>query len=268
VAIRFPRFTAARRQKALAEAEKQFAANDKKRGKKKYILLRVDEIEERLELFQPREFSYGAFKVDGDWVRELARRISIHGELDPILVIRIGKDWVCVDGHHRIEAYRRRKHKKRIKCEWFSGTPTDAVDESMRRNNKDTLPVSPSDRREEAWRRVLLKQGSKQEISAACGVSTSTISNMRSAMRKYERDPEFAVRVGRPLMETSWGVMLLARHKRGSNEGEMDLEERAAGLAQTIRNRLTDLLQQEPVVTALALAQYDKRLPKMLTLTD
>jgi Recombinase len=83
-----------------------------------------------------------------------ARRIGIDGELDPVLVIRLGKEWVCVDGHHRIAAYPLRKHKKPIRCEWFTGTPTEAVDESMRRNKKDTLPVPPADRREEAWRRV------------------------------------------------------------------------------------------------------------------
>jgi Recombinase/ParB-like nuclease domain len=51
-----------------------------------------------------------------------ARRIGIDGELDPVLVIRLGKEWVCVDGHHRIAAYRLRKHKKPIRCEWFTGS--------------------------------------------------------------------------------------------------------------------------------------------------
>jgi hypothetical protein len=97
MAIRFPRFTAARRQKALAEAEKEFGSADMKRGKRKHVSIRTSEIKERLELFQPREFSYGAVTVNADWVKELAKRIGIHGELDPVLVIRIGKEWVCVD---------------------------------------------------------------------------------------------------------------------------------------------------------------------------
>ena len=102
MAIRFPRFTAARRKDALAEAEKEFARSDMKRGKAKHVSIRTDQINERLELFQPREFSYGARTVDPDWVKELARRIGIHGELDAVLVIRLGKHWVCGDGHHRI----------------------------------------------------------------------------------------------------------------------------------------------------------------------
>jgi hypothetical protein len=262
MAIRFPRYTAARRKQALAQAEKEFAKSDLKRGKAKHVSIRTSKIKERLELFQPREFSYGARSVDPEWVRELARRIGIHGELDPVLVIRIGNEWVCVDGHHRISAYRLRNHKKPIKCEWFNGTPTQAVDESMRRNKKDTLAIQSADRREEAWRRVLLDQGSKKEISQACGVSLGTVANMRKAKRRYESDPEFAARVNRPLLETSWGVMLLAAHD--VDERESDLDERAGVLARTINRRLSDLLKKDPVVTAYALAKYDKHLPRTL----
>lgn len=262
MAIRFPRFTAARRQKALVQAEKEFTGADLKRGKRKHVLIRTSEIKERLELFQPREFSYGARSVSPEWARELARRIGIHGELDPVLVIRLGKEWVCVDGHHRIAAYRLRSHKKPIRCEWFTGTPTEAVDESMRRNKKDTLPVQSADRREEAWRRVLLNHGSKKEISDACGVGSSTVANMRKAKRKYESDPEFAALVARPLLETSWGVMLLAAYSGDARD--FDLDERAGVLARTISRRLTDLLKKDPVVTAHALAKYDRQLPRAL----
>lgn len=262
MAIRFPRFTAARRQAALAEAEKEFVRSDKKRGKTKFVSIRTDQIKERLELFQPREFSYGARSVDPDWVRELARRIGIHGELDPVLVIRLGKEWVCIDGHHRIAAYRLRNHKKPIRCEWFAGTPKEAVDESMRRNKKDTLPIPSADRREEAWRRVLLNQGSKKEIADACGVSPSSVANMRKAKRRYEIDPEYAANVDRPLLETSWGVMLLAAY--GKDAREFDLDEQAGVLSRTISRKLTDLLKRDPVVTAHALAKYDSRLPRAL----
>jgi hypothetical protein len=262
MAIRFPRITAARRQAALADAEKEFARSDKTRGKAKHVSIRTSQIKERLELFQPREFSYGATTVDPDWVKELARRIGIHGELDPVLIIRLGKEWVCVDGHHRIAAYRLRNHKKPIKCEWFPGTPKEAVDESMQRNKKDTLSISSADRHEEAWRRMLLNQGSKKEISDDCGVSTSTIANMRKAKRRYESDPEYAGLVGRPLLETSWGVMKLAAYSKDA--GEFDLEERASVLARTLSRRMTDLLKRHPIVTAYALAKYDSRLPRAL----
>jgi hypothetical protein len=132
----------------------------------------------------------------------------------------------------------------------------------MRRNKKDTLPIPQADRREEAWRRVLLGLGSKKEITDACGVSASTIANMRRAKRRYESDPEYAKRVGRPLMETSWGLMLIASGE--ATEEEIDLEQSATILARRIRGRLTDLLKRDPVVTAYALAKYDQGLPKAL----
>jgi hypothetical protein len=262
MALRFPRITAAKRQKALAEAEKEFARSRKKRGKSKHVSLRTSEIKERLELFQPREFSYGASTVDPDWVKELARRTGIDGELDPVLVIHIGSEWVCVDGHHRIAAYRMRNHKKPIKCEWFCGTPTQAVEESMRRNKKNTLPIPNADRLEEAWRRVLLDQGSKREIVKACSVGPSTVANMRKAKRRYEADPEFAALVGRPLLETSWGIMKLAA--RNGDDKETDLQERAGVLARTLSRKMTDLLKRDPMVTAYAIAKYDPRLPRSL----
>jgi hypothetical protein len=262
MAIRFPRFTPALRQKALAKAKSEFARSKLKRGRRKFVQLRTSEIKERLELFQPREFSYGARSVNGDWVKELARRIGIHGELEPVLVIRLGNEWVCVDGHHRIAAYRVKNRKAPIKCEWFNGTPAEAVDDCMRRNNKDHLPVPLADRCEEAWRRILLDQGSKKEISGACGISTSTIANMRKSKRDYETDPEFAKRVGRPLLETSWGLILLARGNL--EEQDFDLEEQASRLARTIERRLSGLLTRDPVVTAYALAKHDKHLPRAL----
>ena len=51
MAIRFPRITAARRQAALADAEKEFARSDKTRGKAKHVSIRTSQIKERLELF-------------------------------------------------------------------------------------------------------------------------------------------------------------------------------------------------------------------------
>ena len=102
----------------------------------------------------------------------------------------------------------------------------------------------------------------KKQVSAACGISTSTVANMRRAKRDYETNPEFAARVGRPLLETSWGIMLLAHGD--ISEAEVDLDESAEKLARTIRRRLSNLLTKDPVVTAHALAKYDRLLPRLL----
>jgi hypothetical protein len=132
----------------------------------------------------------------------------------------------------------------------------------MRRNKKNTLAIQNADRLEEAWRRVLLDQGSKQEIAKACNIGSSTVATMRKYKRRYVADPEFAARVGRPLLETSWGVMKLAA--RAGSEQEFDLQEQAEMLARNIRRRMSNLLSVDPIVTAYALAKYDARLPRSL----
>src|SRR5262249_11945749 len=96
----------------------------------------------------------------------------------------------------------------------------------------------------------------------ACSVGPSTVANMRKAKRRFETDPEFAARVGRPLLETSWGIMKLAA--RNADENELDLQERAGVLARTLSRRMSDLLKRDHVVTSYALARCDAQLPRSL----
>jgi ParB/Sulfiredoxin domain len=124
--------------------------NDNPKGQEAFTELLPGEIVLRPELFQPREFSFGLRQTDPDHVKKLARAIGIQGELDPVLVIKLGKRFVCVDGHHRLEAYKKEKWTKPIKCEWFGGSLREAVDESMARNAKDRLNVPQADRLEAA----------------------------------------------------------------------------------------------------------------------
>jgi hypothetical protein len=108
----------------------------------------------------------------------------------------------------------------------------------------------------------LLKLGSRKVISTACGVSTSLISNMRRVRTRYEKDPEFAQRVARPLMETSWGVMKLAL--RHDDPDDADLDEAAERLARTLHGRHGNELKRDYVVTAMAFEKYDPMLPRNL----
>ena len=152
--VRVGRHSAKDRQEALVEAEKQLTKPAKGQ---KTIKLEPQEIGFRLALFQPREFLGGLKKTDGKTVRDLAHSIGIYGELDPVLVIKLDEEFVCVDGHHRLEAYKKTKRTQPIKCEWFPGSVQEAVDESMRRNAKTKLNVPKEDKMEEAWKRVLLR---------------------------------------------------------------------------------------------------------------
>jgi hypothetical protein len=230
------------------------------------------EIKTRIELFQPREFSAGARAVDPRHVGRLATRIKNVGELDPPLVVKLGKQWVCVDGHHRLAAYARQQWSDQIKCEWFSGTAQEAADESMRRNGMLKLEVPLADRQEEAWKRTLAdpKGGlwSKAHLAKLCGIAETTIALMRRVIRRYydksdqtEWTREFRRNVGR-ITECSWSTAQMAN--AGASPRERTVEAQAATLAKALRARLTNRLSESAEVTALALVIYDPELAENL----
>lgn len=228
-----------------------------------HVDLKPEQITMRPELFQPREFSFGIRVTDTLYVKKLSRQIKLVGELDPVLVIRLGEAWVCVDGHHRVAAYKQEKWQGTIKCEWFGGSVREAVDEAVRRNRTIKLEVPTADRQEAAWKRVLLGWGSRREIALLCGVSQSIVAMMRRAKARAEgtsqEEQEMRARFVGPLMNTTWSMARLAHLH--SEPAEMDVEKRAGQLARTIRSRLEDRLSKDPAVTARALAIYDAELP-------
>jgi len=248
----------------MAIAERQRSVS--KRPADGIVHIKPASIKMRPELFQVREFSYGLRSVDTDHVKKLERAIGISGELDAPVVIKLGKEWVCVDGHHRIEAHKRTAAHKPIKCEWFGGTVREAVDASMSLNRKDRLNVTQKDRLEAAWKRVVLEFGSKAEIVKLCGVGEGSVSHMRRLKAAYEADDAggklFRKRLGMELEEASW------MHARltfaGVEPKEIDDEKRAAKLARRINSKLTNVLSRDPRITARALAIYDPELPPLL----
>ena len=257
-----------RRRTAVESAEAELkATKDRPASRQEKVLLTVDKITTRTELFQPRGFFSGLHELDMNYVRnKVGREIHIKGELDPVLVIKLGNAWVCVDGHHRLEAYKVNKWKQPITCEWFPGSVRDAVDESIRRNLVVKLEVTQTDRLEEAWRRVVLKWGSKAEIRKLCVVSDGILGKMRRAFAMFTGTDGVAKKLrqslGKPLEKARWREVHATY--LGIETKEFDEHEAAAKLARSIRSRLHDRLSRKPEVTALALAIYDPTLPEKL----
>jgi hypothetical protein len=229
-------------------------------------MLRPETIATRTELFQPRGFFHGMYELDNDHVKKLAREIRIKGELDPVLVVKLGGDWVCVDGHHRLEAYRKNKWSGTIKCRWFAGDVRQAVDESIRRNSIVKLEVPQPDKLEEAWKRTVLKWGSKADVVKLCGVSDGLVGMMRRVFAKYHATDEgaetFRARLGKRIDEARWPD---ARNAYlGQEKKPFNAHEEAARLARSLHSRLHDRLSRDPEITARALALYDTQLPGRL----
>jgi hypothetical protein len=262
--------TAATLVEALKQAEAEYSKPAYQDGPPAFVNLKPTEVEMRPTLFQPREFTYGAHTTDKPYVRKLEGEIRKVGELDPPLVIQLGKAWVCVDGHHRIEAYKNLKWPNEIKCEWFLGTPHEAVDAAMRRNRTIKLEVPIEDRQEQAWKRTLLGWGSKKQVQQLCGVSEGVVAQMRRIKARaannkgsdFER--ELQHRLGnRPLEECTWSQVKLAI--LNIEPAKIDREEKAGRLARSMRSRLTNMLSRDPWITARALAIYDPDLPRPLS---
>jgi ParB/Sulfiredoxin domain len=263
---------------ALSKAEEQLVPwtkdNPWTESDPPYVKLRLSEIEVRPELFQPREFLYGAREVDKAHVRKLEGRMRYKGELEPIVVIKLGKSWVCTDGHHRLAAYQKRAWKKQLKCQWFTGSVREATDASVSNNDVVKLELRPEDRYENAWKRELLNDPywSKSRLVSICGVGERTVSEMRRAKKAYQGNDEFSIRFRAALKETcgtfeelselSWWKVKQVLN--GTEERAYDLEAEALKLAHYLRNRIQGRLSENPKVTARAIDIYDPELPKRL----
>jgi hypothetical protein len=250
----------AKRASAFKEAEEMLVRPAAADGPT-YVQLKPQEIHTRHELFQPREL-FTKSGLDTKHINKLRRVIEIKGELDAILVVKLGTQWVCVDGHHRIAAYQKLKWKE-IKGEWFAGSLREAVDESYKRNEINKLEIDREDKYEEAWRRVILRQGSKAQIVKFCGVGEGTVAFMRRVKRRYEEDTDdfaeqFRRRLGTRLDEVSWNR---ARMTYLNTEPKDTARDAAVKLATSMKTRLSDTLSRDPADTAAALALYDPELP-------
>jgi hypothetical protein len=275
--VRPSQINAATAAKALAQAEKELVkppsategpqwiggAHTTHTDGRVYVDINTQHIATRLELFQPRRFSAGLRAVDPRHVKQLKTRIDRKGELDPVLVVRLGDEWVCVDGHHRIAAYGQEKaYGTVIKCEWFRGSAREAANESLRLNEVIKLPVNQPDRFEEAWRWTVNGWGSKQEVSTLTNTSTSMVAFMRRIVKQHSEEStpharEFRAKLGPDLSIYSWSRV--QAEWVGLTPQEKDKQADAAKLARLINNKLTNLLM-DPAVTAAALWIYDRDL--------
>ena len=215
--------------------------------------LPLDQITLLPALFQPRA-------MDERHVSELVRAIKAAGSLDPVTVLQAGEEAVLVDGHHRVEAYKRAKQIADIPVRYFEGTPQEAVLESGQANSKAKLPMATWERMNLAWRLVVMKGYSKEEIAASAGVSTSQVATMRKVLKKLGEGAA---------AHRSW---LLARRAAEGEDVEMSDDEReewkkeqADRWADRLQKEFGNKLSSNLEITAMALATYfGRRLPAIV----
>lgn len=258
-----------------AEAERE---RPESTGQPVFVHVAPQDIGERLELFQPRRPGWGTRTLESDYVKRLKTRIQRKGEIDPVLVVKLAGQWVVVDGHHRLAAYRSLKHVTPIKCEWFAGTVREAMDAGLDNNEKIHLSMQQGDKWEAAWLRTVMDWGkedwsvSKADVVRLTGSSDGIVAKMRRAVTRHHDYAKHGVChpegeklhtiLGSDLSIHTWSkvnqVLLDLSPK------EFDASEAAAKLSGQLTRRMTNQLSEDPEVTAQAWLYDREAYPKLL----
>jgi hypothetical protein len=268
---------------AMQEAEARLVKPEVIDGHPVYVDLKPQDIKQRLELFQPRRPGYGLRTLNTNHINTLVTRIKRKGELDPPVVVKLetvnkdtgkgdGHEWVVVDGHHRLAAYPKAGHTGTIRCQWFAGGVRAAMDASVQRNEKVSLPIEQGDKHEAAWTRTLLDwngtswSSSKSQVVKLTGSSDGMVAEMRRVVKahhKYrtgadKRNPmgeRLYTRLGSNLSEHPWSKV--NRVRLDLSPEQETKHDAAAKLARQLNSRMPILRTLDPEVTARALWLYD-----------
>lgn len=155
----------------------------------------INKLEVIPDVFQPRFVGDDPEGVQSkDHVFALTKRLQREGSLDPLLVLPVGDRAIVIDGHHRLEAYKKVKLGK-VKAHIFDGNAHAAKLASATENQKARLQMSGQERTQSAWN--LVKAGlisesptrwvySENQIIQATNASDGTIKSMRTIFKQYK----------------------------------------------------------------------------------
>lgn len=139
--------------------------------------LPLGSIREMPEVFQPRD------GISEQHVSDLVKLIASVVDLDPIVILIVGDDYILTDGHHRLDAYRSAKIRPvDVPVTYFPGGPLEALIAGGAENGKVRLALSPRERQDFGWRLVLSEMLTRPQIETATGISRAQITLMRRAM--------------------------------------------------------------------------------------
>lgn len=145
-------------------------------------------------VFQPRLLNGWELSRSADHVDNLLEAIksSPHHTLDPIVVWWSGKCFRVIDGHHRLEAYRRAAKQPKLRVAGipvivFEGTLERAIAEAIKGNAKDKLAMTREDKLNAAWRMSIDGGVSRKDVWKYTGASTGSVSAMRRKISELQK---------------------------------------------------------------------------------
>ena len=189
--------------------------------------------------------------------------------LDPIKVWWDGRAWVCIDGHHRYDAYRAAGYTTThaVPVEAFEGSASDAISAAASGNTKDKLAMSTTEKSNTAWRLTVATDMSKAEVAKIATVSDSTVATMRRVhallkARSDTRDDLLAGRATQDHRSLSWADAKRLAQGREAPDFDRDAanEKKAQEMAMSLRKALGKEGAKYPEILARALEIYDTRL--------
>lgn len=203
-------------------------------------------ITELIQVFQIRDAN-----VDERHVSDLMKVLSIKGTINPVQVWRCGDAIILIDGHHRLEAYRRWNRMAEVPVTFFKGSVDDAIRFAEEVNGNHNLQVTYEERANYAWKLVVhaeeLGKLSKAQLIARTTISKGTIDTMRKVARELGSKSREVPRWSQAHRE--W------KHGQGHEDREYDSSWQEAE-AMKIVDRLGDefgkTLAKRPEITAKA----------------
>lgn len=235
--------------------EKQEVTN----GSQVITQMQLGDIDTNEDIFQWRLSGWEKTTEGRDQIKDLVRHLRNTQEpLDPITVYPRDDQYIVVDGHHRLEAYKEVWWDKPVPVVVFHGTLQEAQEAAFAANGKGQRSYSSQERMEKAWHDTKLwffagMQGASAEQTAkAAGISRRQVFYMRTILRRR----------GEEARELSWAEIL-----RGKREYDPDPEWQDKKV-QELKEALIGLniihYVQSPDILAAALEEISPTIPRAL----
>lgn len=182
---------------------------------------------------------------------DLRQALRTREELDAIHVYVCGRTTYILDGHHRVEAYRREGRSK-IPVRAFDGPPVEARAFVVGRACKASLPLTGAERSNAAWQSVLSGSYRQNRIVTLTGVSARTVATMTKVHRALG-DAAFGYAHWWSARQ-AWQEGI--ENQRSLTEWEWEEYDRQQGeaIASAIGKALGPRLQKNPRAAAIGLA--------------